>query len=168
MDSMDAAIAALLAQGLSDRAIAREVGLSRGAIRKRRAKLTAMAGNGNGNGVDSDPDPWTDAAAAEDTDDDDDDGTRAGPFRFTGMAGVETTAPDMDGTPATYQPRFIDAAGRLSTMLHVWRADYAGGSQAKGYLRDAVHQIEVAGWRKGEPVNGRWEWERSPERRHAS
>jgi hypothetical protein len=46
MDDMDRRIRALVAEGFSDRQIAREVGLSRTAVRKRRAKFPA--------------DPWTD------------------------------------------------------------------------------------------------------------
>lgn len=51
MDDLDRTIRALLAEGFSDRPVAREVGLSRTAVRKRRAKLPA----------DDDDDPWDDA-----------------------------------------------------------------------------------------------------------
>jgi hypothetical protein len=55
MDGLDVTIMALAAQGCSDRAIAREVGLSRTGVRKRRAKLQ-LASTLDGDGED----PWTD------------------------------------------------------------------------------------------------------------
>jgi hypothetical protein len=157
MDDTDRQIRALVAEGFSDRQIAREVRLSRTAVRKRRAKLPAIAD-------DTDPD-WSD--------DDLDAGELAlldaepvpepvPPFRFVGFERVCLPGRKGDEPTWTDETRFIDATGRSVSELDIYRADYAdGGSVGHGYLADAYRQIERTGYRQASDPDrpGFWRWE---------
>jgi hypothetical protein len=40
------------------------------------------------------------------------------------------------------------------------RADFQDGSVDRGYIEDALRQIEQAGYRRSDAIDGRWHWER--------
>jgi hypothetical protein len=81
-----------------------------------------------------------------------------GPFEFVGMAEAVLELPGCDGGQLTMEPRFVDANGRSASMLDIYRADFADGSEGRGLMADAGAQIEAAGYHGVSTGDGRWRW----------
>lgn len=111
---MDRAIRALVAEGFSDRQIAREVGLSRTAVRKRRAKFPAPVT------VYDDDDDLTEADL-ERMDADDDDYPYPPPWRFCGVELVSLPRGRGEGPKVVESERWIDGKGRPVDALCIYR-----------------------------------------------
>ena len=128
-------------EGLSIRAIANRLGLSRMKVHR---TLTA-----------DDAHDWDDDGLALHSDDD----RRAvPPFVFVGLATELLQLPGCDTAERMDSERFLDANGQSCSMLDIWRTD---GSEDKGYLDDAIRQIEAAGYRQAHDGSGSWHWERA-------
>jgi hypothetical protein len=141
----DEYIGQLRAAGWSAIEIAEEVGLSRSQVHRILAVVGDAARGDLAN--DDGDDPWTDDVGAVALLDAEDDYQPVGPFRFVGLG-------------ERSEERFLDGNGRSCSMLDIWRSDFDGGSEDKGYLADAQSQIEAAGYRRVDNGDGRWRWER--------
>jgi hypothetical protein len=145
-------VARLHGEGFSIRAIAERLGLSRMKVHR----------------------TLTDSRRADDWDDDDDE-TDEGlalfdgepvpqatpPFTFVGINTEWVRLPGDDYATRQDTERYLDANGRSVSVLDIWRADFADGSEGHGYMADAQAQIEAAGYRKvSDPTMGRWHWAR--------
>jgi hypothetical protein len=126
VDDVDRHILALAAEGFSDRQIAREVGLSRSGVRKRRAKRSfAELCEAELVPVDDEPDPWTDAELDDEAEDADYDPMDDLPPRPWTYHGTERVRLDMGRGE---QPKFergevwTDANGeRVNFGLEAYR-----------------------------------------------
>ena len=135
---------ALAAEGFSDRQIAGEVGLSRTAVRKRRAKLPAAEE------PDTDPDPWNDGDDEDDLAlfDFDDDDPYVEPFTFCGYERVWLERARGEGGRWDTEPRYLDGNGRSLGTLDFWRwctyreGDYGDYGRAERVRADMARQIE--------------------------
>ena len=57
--------------------------------------------------------------------------------------------------------RFVDSAGHPCSILDIYRADFADGSEGHGLMADACRQIEAVGYQQvSTPGTGKWHWER--------
>ena len=139
----------LSGDGLSIRAIAKRVGWSRMSVQ--RAVVAAAEAEAE---LDDDLDdldldrlsiPETRYVATQ-------------PFRFCGMEPVELDTPGCDPVEPVLMERFLDGNERSVTLADLYRADFQDGSVDRGYLDDALAQIEQAGYRRSGAIDGRWHW----------
>ena len=141
-------------EGVSIRGIAELVGLSKSAV----GRITVEADELD---LDDDSDLDRDVALLTAIDS----GEATPPFRFVGMEPTILHHPGCDDGEPVNVERFLDANGRSVSVLDIYRADHADGSEGHGYLADAYRQVEAAGYRSvRDAAAGRWRWERVGER----
>ena len=66
--------------------------------------------------------------------------------------------PGVDPGEPVDMERFLDVNGVSVSMADIWRADFEDGSVDRGYIEDALRQIEQAGYRQSDAIDGRWHW----------
>jgi len=133
-------------EGLSIRAVAKRLGLNRGKVYRALTRHAAAAEDDDEGGV-----ALLDAERGY---------LAVRPFTFVGIESVVATQPGDDIAEARDMERFLDGNGYWCSMLDIWRADFADGSEGHGYLVDAQPQFEQAGYRRVSTGDGYWHWER--------
>jgi hypothetical protein len=150
MDDTDRRICALAAEGFSDRRIAREVELSRMAVRKRRAKQRTCQHRAPQAPVyDGDDDPWDGPEGQLALDAEDDDDPYVEPFAFVGRERVWCERGKGEGGYWADEERFVDGNGRSLGRLDFWRwctyraNDHDDRAGADRVAADMAAQIEA-------------------------
>ena len=147
---LEAVIIAMADAGMSSRQIAQQLGIPRSTVKRRidarrEAELADVLTRADDvaafNAVMADTSPYARA-----------------PFTFDGMEVADLDVPGVDSGKPVLVEWFLDADGNRVTIADVYRADQQDGSVDRGYIEDAVRQIEQAGYRQSEAVDGRWHW----------